>query len=290
MTSEKKRWGDRRDGKWLRDIDPMHVFMPYMFPNRADNEAFLNLRVDLTAVNAYLDEKNGAGPEYRYTLFQVILAVIARTIAHRPKMNRFVKGCRVYQRDKLTMAFVVKKQFKDDAHEALAFLEFFPTDTMDDVHDRIMGEIHACRGDAPDHSTAAMNQLVKIPRFLMRPVMGILNILDFYGRVPDAIAKTDPNHASVFLSNFGSIKLRSGYHHLTNWGTNSIFVTLGERIMRPVYAEDGTSEIRPVMDIGITLDERIADGYYYSGTIKMIENLLQHPHLLDQPEKEPITC
>ena len=36
------------------------------------------------------------------------------------------------------------------------------------------------------------------------------------------------------------------------------------------------------MDMSITLDERIADGYYYSKSIRILKHLLQHPELLEE--------
>lgn len=46
----KLKWGERRDGRLLRDIDSMHFIMPLMYPNRCDNEAFISERIDLTNV------------------------------------------------------------------------------------------------------------------------------------------------------------------------------------------------------------------------------------------------
>ena len=122
MTTNKKRWGDRRDAVWLRDLDALHVFMPYLYPNRADNEAFISETIDLENIDRYLAEKNAALPdgEEPYKLFYLLLSALVKTITLRPKMNRFIKGGRVYQRDKLSLAFVVKKQFSDTAAEALA--------------------------------------------------------------------------------------------------------------------------------------------------------------------------
>ena len=82
--------------------------------------------------------------------------------------------------------------------------------------------------------------------------------------------------------------MQAGYHHLNNWGTNSLFVTIGECRKRTVYFEDGTFEIRSTVDIGLTIDERIADGYYYSGTMRLLKHLLQNPELLELPAGEPI--
>ena len=186
MTTNKKRWGDRRDAVWLRDLDALHVFMPYLYPNRADNEAFISETIDLENIDRYLAEKNAALPdgEEPYKLFYLLLSALVKTITLRPKMNRFIKGGRVYQRDKLSLAFVVKKQFRDDAHEALAFIEFDEKTTIDDVRRKLAAEIHECRSDKIDNSTAGMDMLGRLPRPVLRLVMWVLHRLDYYGRVP----------------------------------------------------------------------------------------------------------
>ena len=92
----------------------------------------------------------------------------------------------------------------------------------------------------------------------------------------------------MILSNRGSIKLKCGSHHLTNWGTNSIFVIIGEKRMAPVYDGAGQMTMRPVVDLGLTVDERLADGYYYSKSIRLLKHLLQHPELLEQPMEQEI--
>ena len=55
--TRKRRWGDRRDGYWIRDLDALHVFMPYLLRNRADSEAFISEQIDLSGINSYLERK-----------------------------------------------------------------------------------------------------------------------------------------------------------------------------------------------------------------------------------------
>src|SRR5699024_3103692 len=129
----KRRHGDRRDGIWLRDLDPMHGFTPYLYPNRADNEAFIEEEIDLTNINRYIDEKNAQNPEFKYKYFHIILAAIVKVLTLKPRMNRFIAGNRVYQRTELTSAFVVKKQFNEQSEEALAFLKFEPDSTLESI-------------------------------------------------------------------------------------------------------------------------------------------------------------
>jgi pyruvate/2-oxoglutarate dehydrogenase complex dihydrolipoamide acyltransferase (E2) component len=82
--------------------------------------------------------------------------------------------------------------------------------------------------------------------------------------------------------------LNAGYHHLSNWGTTSVFVVIGEKERRPVFHEDGTFEMRTMLDVGITLDERIADGYYYAKTVRLLKKLIENPELLDRPANEEV--
>ena len=282
MSKSKRRWGDRIDATLVRDNDPLHFFMPYLYPNRADNEAVLQEEVDLTALNAFLAEKNKGLTTDKYTLMHAVCTALVRTITLRPKLNYFIKGNRLYHRNDISLSFVVKKQFADNGKEALAFRKFGPETTIDTLHQTIMEEIHDCRSDKLDNSTAGMELFTHLPRWLMRIAMRILFLLDYYGRVPQSLIKADPNYSTVLISNLGSIKLSANYHHLSNWGTCSLFLVIGEKRMAPIFQPDGSYEMHEVVNLSITLDERIADGYYYAKSIQIFKHLLQHPELLNE--------
>ena len=154
---------------------------------------------------------------------------------------------------------------------------------MDSVKERIVAEITSNRGGKVDASTENMDIFNKMPRFLSKFLVWIVTKLDKHGWVPSSFIETDPYYCTIVLTNLGSIKLHSGYHHLTNWGTNSVFVAVGERKPRPFYQADGSVEMRDSLDLGLTVDERIADGYYYSKTVRLLKKLLENPELLEQP-------
>lgn len=289
MERKKRKWGDRKDGIWLKDLPAMNRIMPGIMPNRADNEAYITVEVDLRPLDAYLARKNQGRTEDKYTYFHVISAAIAKAFVLRPRMNRFVCNKRIYQHRDLTVAFVVKKQFSDKSEEGLAFLKIDEAETMDTYHNKIMSVIHDNRrDDIKDTSTGAMDFLNKLPQWLINLIVSTTLWLDKHGWAPDFLIGTDPNHASIFLSNLGSIGLEGGYHHLVNWGTNSCFIVLGKKYMKQEYFKDGSSDLHEVIPLGITLDERIADGYYYSGTVALVKELLAHPELLDLPAHTPV--
>ena len=288
MSKKREHPGDRPDGILLRDLDSLHFITGIIYPNRCDNEAYISETIDLTNINAFLERKNADHPPYKYNLFQLIVTALVKTITLRPKMNRFIVNSNFYQRKEVSAAFVVKKEFADNGAEALAFLHTKDTDTLETIHQYIHDQVTECRSDAVDSSTGVMDYLNRIPRFISKTAVKGLMLLDRYGRIPDDIIATDPYYSSVVISNLGSLKMKSGYHHLTNWGTCSMICLIGEIKDKPVFFADGHFELRPSVEIGLTIDERIADGYYYAKTLRLIRKLLENPELLELPLKEEI--
>ncbi len=285
----KRKWGDRSDAIWLKDIPSMNRIMPVIMPNRADNEAFVSFDLDFRPLEAYLEKKNQGRTEDKYTFFHVISCAVGKAFVLRPRMNRFVCNNKLYQKKYIDVSFTVKKKFNDKAEESLANFRFDPKETMDSYHEKIMDVIHQTkREDISDTSTGAMDLVAKFPQWLINLIAKTVLWLDKHGWAPQSLIGTDPNHASIFLSNLGSIGLECGYHHLVNWGTNSCFIVIGKKQMKMEYKKDGTPDLHEVVPIGITLDERIADGYYYSGTVALVKELLAHPDLLDMPADTPV--
>ena len=284
-----KKFGDRKDGAKLRNIHAMHLVMPLMYPNRCDNEAFISERIDLTNVLAYMDEKNASDPDYKYNFFQVMVTIMLKVITLRPKMNRFIANKNFYQRNEVSMSFVVKKQFADEAAEALAVIHAKDDSDVDSIHEDLRHQILDCKDvHKVDSSTDSMDFFNHMPRWLGKFLVWILTRLDIHGWIPASIIETDPYYTTCVISNLGSIKLNCGYHHLTNWGTCSVFCIIGEKSKRPVYHEDGTIEMREMLDLGLTIDERLADGYYYSKTIRLLKTLLENPELLETPANQEV--
>ena len=65
-------------------------------------------------------------------------------------------------------------------------------------------------------------------------------------------------------------------------------MVIGEMGKYPYYDDEGHVEMRNSLELGLTIDERIADGYYYSKTVKLLKHLLAHPELLDTPASQEV--
>ena len=163
------------------------------------------------------------------------------------------------------------------------------TDTVFDVSKKIIGDVAEARKS--EHATGGIDELLDkfaaLPRPLLAGSVRLIRYLDFWGKNPDFLTDGDPNYSTILVSNLGSIKCPAVYHHLNNYGTNSIMVTIGTLHKEEVLMEDGHKEIRDVIDIGATLDERIADGFYFARSLKLIRHLFENPELLELPLSEP---
>ncbi len=290
-TTRKKHRKDRYDGYYISGLDSMHVMMPYIMGSRTKNEAVMGEVLDLTEVDKYLAKKNADNPEFKYTWFHFITAVTAKIMLLRPKMNYFIAGGRFYERKKIIVAFNVKRKFHDDAEEAMAKFILDPEggSPMEQVHTYVEKFVNAVRKeDKTVGITNAMDTLKILPRFAWRILAWTLNKLEYYGHYPKGLAKDDPCYSSCYITNLGSIKLHADYHHLFDWGTISFFMVISEKKLRPFWNEDGTYELRNTIKLGLTVDERIADGYYFAQTIKVMRHLFAHPELMDLPAATPV--
>ena len=278
-------WGDRPGARYIKDVSGLTTIMLHLMPKRTESEVYLADKIDATELVKFIEKKNAEHDNYKTTVFHCFVLAVARMIKERPKMNRYVQGRRIYERDSISLTFMAKRRFADNAEEA--FMQVVPkdTDTIDTISHQIYGDVREARKS--EHSTggfdATVDAFAKIPRPLLMLVFKVLRWLDFWGRVPKALKEGDTNHSTVLLSNLGSIKGPAVYHHLNNYGTNSIMITVGTLHKEEMVMPDGTKQIRDVLDFGATIDERIGDGFYFVRSLRLVKYIFAHPELLDKP-------
>jgi len=292
LISAKKRHGDRADAKLIRDTDGLHLMMAVCLGSRTANEAFVHEDLCMDKMDEFLAKKNqNLDGKMRLSPFVVIVAAVLKTIALRPRMNRFLMNNKVYQRNEISAAFIIRKHFNDDSDEAMAYI--IPEEDgslLDNVWRQTFEQIADCRqNDKIDPTSASVDFLMKkLPGPIGRFIVRFLLLLDRHGKIPQSVVEGNLYFSSVCLSYLGSLRMKSGYHHLADWGSNSFFITVGERKFKSVTDRKGNTEMKDVMDVTMTLDERIADGYYFAKSIRLFKKLVENPELLELPLFEEI--
>lgn len=279
-----KKFGDRRDGKKIK-MNGFDRFLYYLKPRRSDSEVYISKTIDVTNLVEYMKEKKKENEKITY--FHLFCMAIGKVIYNRPLLNRFLIGGCKYQRNDVTISFVAKTDFSDTAREFLTVIKVLEDDKLDDISKRITEDVKNIRSNKESHTDDFVNKLGKLPKFVMAIIVWFIKRLDNHDLLPSSLTKNSIYHSSILVSNLGSIHCDGIYHNLTNFGTNSILLTIGE-IKEDVRVVDGKIEKRYVCDLGITLDERIADGVYFAKSVNLLEYILDNPSLLEDKASDKI--
>lgn len=262
---------DRKDGKLIKvDDDPFHSIVPYVMPKRTEAEVSATEGFDVTNLLKYLEKYNKKN-KTNIKIFHAFCMAVGKTLYHRPKLNIFISGKRFYQRKDISLSFVAKQKFEDEALETLMFLKIKPEDTVVNISSQILGDVKKARKEGSNDLDKTMSFIGKLPRFILEIVFFVVRKLEYFGIMPEALMKGDPNYSSVLLSNLGSIKAVSCYHHINNYGTLSIMITIGTIVDK---------QKKKFLPVTITFDERIADGFYFAKSLRLIKYMLENPEEL----------
>ena len=279
----------RNDAVRVHDVPAYKQLFPFIMPKRSEALVYQNMVLDLTQTVQFV-KQNKASDGRSYRIFEVFLAAILRTIALRPELNRFVANYRYWQRNELSLNFVVKESYSDEAPEHSMPLTFRADMTLDEIAAIINNAIIEQREIASTNFTdKAILFFLKFPRPIIRLLVSTARRLDIHGKAPKALREADGLHTSLFVSNMGSIGLGGGspHHHLYEWGTTSIFVTMGV-LKRVRHTENGRTVSSDTMEVGFTVDERVTDGFYFTKSIKLFQELLSDPsQLMQKPALPP---
>jgi len=278
-------FGKRPDGRRLKDVAPIQQIMPYIMKTRTDSMNMYEDAIDCAAMDAYIKEKAGEG--IKLTYMHIVIAMIVRVIALRPRLNRFVMNGRLYARPKIWVSFVVHHSLDDDDVETTIKLCFEGTESILEIA-RIMDE--AIEKETANWKPGQENGLDKLLRVLMKGIpgpliKGVVNFLlwtDKHNMLPKAIVELSPFHTSLFITNLKSLGINHVFHHVYEFGTTGLFFAMGkEKKVAAVHGKEVSIEKQ--MPFGLVSDERFCDGLYFAKSLRMMRKYMKNPKLLETP-------
>lgn len=272
----------------VKDITGMNQISVDLKPHRSVSDVYINQKMDLTNLVKYIGQKKKAGEEVTY--FHAFLAAIGKTVYNRPRLNHFIANRHLWEHDKIIISFVAKVSFDDRSEEMMVMVPIDKDDNIYTIGKKIRQKVDSFRNKKASHkegANSAIDILAKLPNFIRVPVVGVLKWTDKKGLLPSSLAKDNLYYSTMIVSNLGSIKCGAIFHNLNDFGNASSLLTMGE-IKEEEVIVDGKKQIKQLCEWGMNFDERIADGYYFAKSAKILQHLLSNPELLERPANEKV--
>lgn len=282
-------FGKRADGIKVKDLEVIEKAGPYFMPQRIDACNLYNQPINCEIIDKFIIEhKKATGVHFSYT--EILMASLIRMLYEKPKTNRFINNCVIYQRKWITISISIKKDLRDDCSDEITLkIPFTGRETLLEVKQKFESEVAKNLQAASEvhKTTKTANALNKLPGWMFKFAMFMFRFMDKHNMLPKALIDASPFHTSMFLTDLRSIKLDKVYHHLYNFGNTTIFGALGKAQYKVVSDRSGNIRTQKTMNFGLTLDERVADGLYYGNAVRVLMKYLQNPALMLEPLPEP---
>lgn len=268
----------RSDGYRVLSTDPIYQIVPHIMPKRYDASNSIKVDIDLEPIQNYIRECRKKGISVSH--MSVIIAGYLRIVSQNPYLNRFVMNKKIYSRNHFCVSFVTLTPGSET--DTVSKLYFNLDDTLPVVNEKISAAIERARNHGgPNSMDKLIAKLCRTP-FLLTFSIGFLKLLDRFFMLPFSIVDASPFHTSLFVTNLASIRTNTIYHHLYEFGTTGVFVSMGQPMKKPRLNGE-TFEEKKVMELGIVTDERIANGHYYGRCFKELSKYYKNPALLETP-------
>jgi pyruvate/2-oxoglutarate dehydrogenase complex dihydrolipoamide acyltransferase (E2) component len=271
----------------VRSIDPLAIVSPYIMKNRIGSQNLLTDRIPTARVDKFIKAKQEEGMK-NLSFMHVLIAAYVRAVSQRPALNRFIRGQKIYSRRDIELAITIKKEMALDSPDTVIKILFSPTDTLSDVYEKMNKAIEDYRAEQDGSFDKLAKVISFIPGLLLRATVGILRFLDYFGLLPRFLTRLSPFHASIFITSMGSLGIPPVYHHLYDFGTVPAFCAFGAKQREYKVNADGSVYKYQYVDLTFTLDERIADGYYFASALKLLRSYMRNPEQLMTPPETVI--
>jgi hypothetical protein len=271
-----RMFGKRPDGVLVRDVPAYRRIMPYIMKGPNGSVVYFDLPVDVSETNRVIEQFNAAHPERKITLFHLVLWAAVQTLHEKSRLNRFVAGGRLWQRDGIWISYSVKKKLAEDAPVVVLKRRFDPAESFRQLVEGYYAGLQAGRSEKKSRVDKELSLALRLPPAGLEGFVRLERRLDALGLLPKSYIDGDPLFASLLIANLASLKMDSGFHHLYDYGNIPVFCVIG-KITDEAVAVDGKLVVRPRAHLRFSFDERVEDGLYAQRALELLKQRVEDP-------------
>jgi len=273
----------RADGKKVKHgLSAIERAIPHIMPKRVDAQNYVTEYIDEEIIKTFIRTVKKER-DIRISRMAVVIAAYYFAALKHPYVNRFVINSNIYQRNHFCVSFVMLKNDEEgNGIQTTVKLFLEPEDDVFSINRKINELIEKNSVPSTKNNTDKFAAFMFSIPLLPKLVMGLVRVMDRYGLLPRFIIDLSPFHTSMFITNLASINAPSIYHHIYEFGTTSVFISMGKS-----YPNFLSGELKnKLLPLNVVMDERICTGHDYALFDKTMRRYLTHPELLERKEEE----
>ena len=277
----KQSSGDRSDGRLIHTLSGFYKAMPYIMKDKNDAQNLYEQSFEISNAEQWCKQQRQDGYQ-GMGMLHLFIASYIRCVSQLPGLNRFVVGRRIYARNNVEVVMALKRGQSSSSAETKIKVEFEPSDTVYDVYNKINAAVDDVKSSDEGNSAEDFaDRLAKLPRFLVRFILWLISVADYFGILPKRILNKSPFHGSMIITDLGSMGVSPISRHLYNFGTIPFFISLGSRYRKNELNLNGNPVECKYVDAKFAMDERTVDAHYYASVFKLMSELIQDPSQLE---------
>ena len=162
-------------------------------------------------------------------------------------------------------------------------IRFEATDTIFDVYRKINERIDELRTEEGSSSMDDMlESFSRAPRLLLRLAFLALRAMDYLGILPETWLERSHYHASLLITDAGSLNASPVFLQTGNYGTLPLYLCFGaQHHVYEMNKEGLVTDTRHIVCKAV-IDGRLVDARYYSQFLGAMRYIFAHPEILER--------
>mgnify|MGYP003640386113 CR=1 FL=1 len=246
----------------------------------ADPSVYGSLSIDMTRALEFIDKQSLKG--HKITPTHLVGRAVSLALKARPELNAMIRCSRVWLRDEVTLFYQVnipgpKGHEIERATLSGVTIEQADQKSVEQIAIELAQKAKAVREGTDKVITKNTAVFKYLPWSLCRIYLNFASWL-IYGLNLNLTRLGLPNDpfGSVMITSVGGLGIDWGFAPLIPYTRVPLLISVGKVDKRPWVVADQVA-VRPVLELGVTLDHRIIDGVHAAELGRMIKEYMADP-------------
>lgn len=242
----------------------------------SDPSVYGLMEVNMSKSLKLLESLNSKGGP-KVTVTHLVVKVFAMALAQFPDLNVLIRHHRLFRREEVDIFVQVATKENGGRDLSGAKVHNAHQKSLTQIAQELSGQAESIRKGKDPNLNQSKKSLKPITPGFLKYLLKLLGYLLYDLNISPKFLGLPPNpFGALMVTNVGVFGLKTAWAPLVPYSRTPTVLTIGQINEKPIV-ENGQVVIRPMLDIGITIDHRIIDGYLAGEAATYIKSLFDAP-------------